>query len=104
MKIKSTILSALLIAGFAISTSALADRSGGGGSSSRDGGSDHGGIDHGDNGHGEQNNDRDMQSAENSSRSHHRRNATPVSQIGVGEPSNPNNSYNQSKELLRDHR
>ncbi len=108
MKVKSTILSALLVAGFAISSVTSASTNGGGdgnggGASSRDGGADHGGADH-DNAHGEQNHDNDLQSAENSSRRHHRRHATPVSEVGIGEPTNPNNSYNESKDMMRDHR
>lgn len=102
MKVKSVILSAIMLGAFAISPIYAV---GSGSSGEHGGASDHDRDPTGaDRSGGEMNHDNDLQGSENSARRHHRHHATPVNDVGVGEPSNPNNSFNASKELLRDHR
>lgn len=100
MKTKKIILSMLLAAAFAISNVAYATSSG-----DHAGGADHGRDPSGaDRSGGELNHDNDLQGAEISSHKLHRRHATPVSDLGIGEPTNPHNSYIQSREYMRNHR
>ena len=101
MKIKNTILGGVLVAALAISSSAIAQSSSGSGSSNDGARGGSSGADRGDRG-GELNHDNDLQGAENSSARHYRRHATPVGDVGIGEPTNPNNSFIESRELLRD--
>lgn len=91
MKSKIIILSALIVAAFAISPAYATESSS---SSGHGGASDHdrdpSGADR--DGGGERNFDRDNEDYE----------GTPIEEVGIGEPTDPDSSYIQSRELLRD--
>ncbi len=97
----SSLLAILFVSALAISPLSFAtessSRDGGGGDSTRERGDS---ADRGS--RGELNHDNDTQSAENAS-AHHRSGGHPVGTLQKGEPSNPNYSFNKTKEEMKGH-
>ncbi|MBS0288676.1 MAG: hypothetical protein JSS07_01400 [Proteobacteria bacterium] len=94
----STIFIALLGIGVDAASANGSDGGGRGHAGGRTGGGSHDGGDG-----AEQNHDNDLQSGEWSSQNQ-RRNATNLDDVGIGEPTDPDNGYNKAKEYLREHR
>ncbi|MBS0286779.1 MAG: hypothetical protein JSR17_05745 [Proteobacteria bacterium] len=110
MKVKTTILSAVLVGLFAVSTGAFAwgggdrgygchSKGGGGGAMGDNTRGRSGGVDRSNE---ELNHDNGLQGAENASASE-RGHGTSISHIARGEPTNPENTFNKDKEEMMDH-